>query len=128
MSLLQVVIQAQILAEAGEPASGKRKGCGSSTVGNEHPMGGPTTLQSYGSHVWLHSRLQRVFTRFGLAVLTESDESAMELDVLSAGNLKQDPDCLDMETSCVSNRCRHGNRCLGKTASWEYIAARKRMK
>ena len=65
MSMLRVVIQAQILAEAGDQSL-KRKGCRCSTVGNEYPRGGPTAIQGYSSCVWLHPRLQGVLTRFGL--------------------------------------------------------------
>ena len=58
MSLLQVVIQAQILAEASDKPPGKGKVAGAvqwamSTLGED-------------SCVWLHSRLQGVLTGFGL--------------------------------------------------------------
>ena len=65
ISLLRVVIQAQILAKAGNHLWEKEKLQGS-IVGNGHLRGGSTAFQGYGSHVWLHSRLQGALTRFGL--------------------------------------------------------------
>ena len=99
MSLLQVVIQAQILAEAGNQPPGRGKVWGEVQ----------RTMSTLGEDQLLFKAMAAMFgcipdcreSSPGLdsMILTEFDGSAMESDVLL---VEQDPDPSDMETLFVS--------------------------
>ena len=103
MSLLQVVIQAQILAEADDKPPGKGKVVGvvqwvMSTLG-EDQLPFKATAAVFGCI----PDYREPSPGLDLTVLTELEGSAMELDVLSAGDLGQDTNWSDSETSYVSS-------------------------
>ena len=102
MSLLQVVIQAQILTEAGDKPPGKGKVMAAvqwvmSTLG-EDQLPFKATAAMFGCI----PDYREPSPGLDSTVLTEFKGSAMESDVLSAGDLGQDTDRSDTETSYVS--------------------------
>ena len=101
MSLLQVVIQAQILAEAGNQPPGKGKVMGAvqwamSTLGEDQ-----LPFKATAAMFICIPDCRESLLGLDLTVLTEFDGSTMESDVFSAGDLEQDPDHSDTETSYV---------------------------
>ena len=110
MSLLRVVIQAQILAEAGDKPPGKGQVAGAvqwvmSTLGEDQLLF-KATATMFGCIP--DSREPSCITDYrepspGLdsTILTEFERSTMQSDVLSAGDLGQDTDQSDTETSHV---------------------------
>ena len=102
MSLLQVMIQAQILAEAGDKPPGKGKVAAAvqwamSTLGEDQPP-----FKAMAAVFVCIPDYREPSPGLDLTVLTEFERSAMESDVLSAGDLGQDTDRSDTETSYVS--------------------------
>ena len=102
MSLLQVVIQAQILAKAGNKPPGRGKVTGAvqwamSTLG-EDQLPFKATAAVFGCI----PDCRESSPGLDFTVSTEFEGSVMESDVLSAGNLGQDTNCSDTETSYVS--------------------------
>ena len=102
MSLLRVVTQAQILAEAGDKPLGKGKVVGAvqwvmSTLG-EDQLPFKATAAMFGCI----PDYREPSPGLDLTVLTEFEGSAMESDVLSAGDLGQDTNQSDTETSYMS--------------------------
>ena len=99
MSLLQVMIQAQILAEAGNkpPAKGKVVGAVKwvmSTLG-EDQLPFKATAAMFGCI----PDYREPSPGLDLTIPTEFEGSAMESDVLLPGDLGQDTDQSDTETS-----------------------------
>ena len=102
MSLLRVMIQAQILAEAGDRPPGKGKVVGAVQW----------VMSNLGKDQLLFKATAAVFgcipdcressLGLDLTALTEFQGSAMESDVLSVGDLGQDTNHSDTETSYVS--------------------------
>ena len=102
MSLLQVMIQAQILAEAGNKPPGKGKVAGAvewamSTLG-EDQLPFKATAAVFGCI----SDYRETSPGLDSTVPTEFEGSAMESDVLLVGDLGQDTDQSDTEISYVS--------------------------
>ena len=96
------MIQAQILAEAGDRPPGKGKVTevvqwAMSTLG-EDQLPFKTTAAVFGCI----PDCREPSPGLDLTALTEFEGSAMELDVLSAGDLRQDTNHSDMENSYVS--------------------------
>ena len=101
MSLLLVVIQAQILAEAGDKPLGKGKVVGAvqwamSTLG-EDQLPYKATAAMFGCI----PDYREPSPGLDSTILTEFEGSAMESDVLLAGDLGQYTDQSDTETSYV---------------------------
>ena len=102
MSLLQVVIQAQILAEAGDKPPGKGKVAGAvqwvmSTLGEDQ-----LPFKATAAVLGCIPDYREPSPGLDSTVLTQFEESAMESNVLSAGDLEQDIDRSDTETSYMS--------------------------
>ena len=102
MSLLQVVMQAQILAKAGDKPSGKGKIMGAvqwamGTLG-EDQLPFKATAAMFD---WIPN-YREPSPGLDFTVLTEFEGSAMESDVLLAGDLGQDTDQSDVDTSYIS--------------------------
>ena len=95
-----MVIQAQIFAEAGDKPQGKVAGAvqwAMSTIG-EDQLPFKATAAVFGCI----PDYREPSPGLDLTVLTEFKGSAMESDVLSAGDLGQDTDWSDTETSYMS--------------------------
>ena len=100
--MLRVVIQAQILAEAGDQPLGKGKVEGPvqwamSTLGEDQ-----LPFKAMAAMFGCIPDCRVSSPGLDSTVLTEFEGSAMELNVLLAGDLEQDPDCSDTNTSYVS--------------------------
>ena len=101
MSLLRVVIQAQILAEAGDKPPGKGKVAGSvewamNTLGEDQLL-----FKATAAMFGCIPDCRESSPGLDLTVLTDFDGSAMESDLLLVGDLGQDTDHSDTETSCM---------------------------
>ena len=101
MSLLRVVIQAQMLAEAGNKPLGKGKVAGAvqwamSTLGEDQLL-----FKATAAVFGCIPDYREPSPGLDLTILTEFEGSAMESHVLSAGDLRQDTNWSDTETSYV---------------------------
>ena len=95
------MIQAQILAEAGDQPPGKEKVVGAVQWAMSTPGEDQLPFTAMASVFGCIPDCRESSPELDSTVLTEFDGSAMELDVLLAGDLEQDPNHSDMETSYV---------------------------